>query len=69
MTATYRAADGHSASLADLIADLRRIAKDLDAAADAGVAPDAQAARGLARVIEHHARQMDAAIDEHSSKT
>ena len=64
MTATYRAADGHSATLAQLIAGLRAMAQDLKAAADAGVAPDAAAARGLAGVIEHHCGQMDAAIEE-----
>ena len=64
MTTTYRATDGRTATLADLIADLSGLAKDLASAADAGVAPDAAAARGVARVIEHHCRQMDAAIDE-----
>jgi hypothetical protein len=60
---TYRAADGHAAGLADLIADLGRLSSDLEAAAAAGVTPDPQAARALARVIEHHRGQMASAID------
>jgi hypothetical protein len=64
VTDTYRSFDGRPATLADLIAYLRYLSADLEAAAAAGVMRDPVAAQGLARVIDHHRRQFEAEIAE-----
>ena len=62
VTDTYRSFDGRRATVADLIAHLRYVTADLDAAVAAGVLGDPAAAEGLARVIDHHRRQLEAEL-------
>ena len=62
MTNKYLSFDGRPATLADLIAHLRYVSADLDAAAAADVVSDPVAAQGLARVIEHHCRTLEAEL-------
>jgi len=62
VTTTYRSADGRRATLSDLIAQLQYVARDIEAAAAAGMLPDPLAAQGLARVLEHHCRRFEAEL-------
>ena len=62
MTDKYRSFDGRPATLADLIAHLRYVAADLDAAAASGLLSDPAAAEGLARVIDHHRGRIEAEL-------